>query len=203
MELSLHLIYFKNNIIHICKKNKYLKNGCRPVRMPMLTPVPCSNNQQWAREHQNWTTWQWKESDLVWWITFSFTSLGWPGACASLIWGTHGTRMHYEKKASQRRQCDALGNVLLEDWERTNFYGVCYYYWPLGSQCFIVLAIHLFLSSHLIISKTMKLPYLEMLSIKLARQWEIYNVSSLSHQLGKKTWELDLEKLQPLFTGRL
>jgi len=30
-----------------------------------------------------------------------------------LSWGTHGTRMLYGKKASRRRQCDALGNVLL------------------------------------------------------------------------------------------
>ncbi|KAK3543439.1 hypothetical protein QTP70_020917, partial [Hemibagrus guttatus] len=42
---------------------------------------------------------------------FSFTSCGWLGACASLTWGVHGTRMHYGNKASWRRQC--LGNVLL------------------------------------------------------------------------------------------
>ncbi|KAK3563425.1 hypothetical protein QTP86_028167 [Hemibagrus guttatus] len=30
----------------------------------------------------------------------------------SLTWGTHGTRMHYGKKASRRRQCPALDNVL-------------------------------------------------------------------------------------------
>ncbi|KAK3509829.1 hypothetical protein QTP70_012764 [Hemibagrus guttatus] len=29
------------------------------------------------------------------------------------LWGTHGTRMHYGKKASRWRQCHALGNVLL------------------------------------------------------------------------------------------
>ena len=33
--------------------------------------------------------------------------------CLSLTLGTHGTRMHYGKKASWRRQCDAFGNVLL------------------------------------------------------------------------------------------
>ena len=48
----------------------------------------------------------------VWWITFSFTSHGWLGACASLTSGTHGTRMQCGKKASLQRQCDALGNVL-------------------------------------------------------------------------------------------
>ena len=35
--------------------------------------------------------------------------------CTPLTWGTCGTRMHYEKKASQWRQCDGLGNVLLEN----------------------------------------------------------------------------------------
>ncbi|KAK3575103.1 hypothetical protein QTP86_020701, partial [Hemibagrus guttatus] len=39
----------------------------------------------------------------------------WPGACASLTWGTHGTRMHYGKKASWWRQCHALGNILLKN----------------------------------------------------------------------------------------
>ncbi|KAK3523406.1 hypothetical protein QTP86_031805 [Hemibagrus guttatus] len=34
-------------------------------------------------------------------------------ACASLTWGTHGTRMHYGKKVCRRRQCPALDNVLL------------------------------------------------------------------------------------------
>ncbi|KAK3574005.1 hypothetical protein QTP86_034358, partial [Hemibagrus guttatus] len=46
-------------------------------------------------------------------ITFHVTSRGLPDACASLTGGTRGTRMHYGKKASQRRQCHALGNVLL------------------------------------------------------------------------------------------
>ena len=33
----------------------------RPVRVPMLTPVHRRKRQQWAREHQNWTTEQWKK----------------------------------------------------------------------------------------------------------------------------------------------
>ncbi|KAK3519768.1 hypothetical protein QTP70_003892 [Hemibagrus guttatus] len=33
----------------------------RPVRVSMLTPVHCRKRQQWAREHQNWTTEQWKK----------------------------------------------------------------------------------------------------------------------------------------------
>ena len=40
-----------------------------------------------------------------------FTSRGWAGASASLIWGTHGTRIHYGKEPSQ----DALSNVLLRN----------------------------------------------------------------------------------------
>ena len=28
---------------------------------PLLTPVHCRKNQQWASEHQNWTTAQWKK----------------------------------------------------------------------------------------------------------------------------------------------
>ena len=39
-------------------------HSCRPVRVPMLTPVHCRKHQQWAREHQNWTTDQWKM--VVW-----------------------------------------------------------------------------------------------------------------------------------------
>ena len=54
-----------------------------------------------------------EEYDLVWWIMIPVMSRGWPGVCASLTWGTHGTRMHYGKKVSWQRQRDALGNVLL------------------------------------------------------------------------------------------
>ena len=36
-------------------------HSCRPVRVPMLTPVHRRKHQQWAREHQNWTTEQWKK----------------------------------------------------------------------------------------------------------------------------------------------
>ena len=35
---------------------------------------------------------------MVWWITFLFISRGWPGGCASLTRGTHGTKMHYGEK---------------------------------------------------------------------------------------------------------
>ncbi|ROL53769.1 Transposable element Tcb1 transposase [Anabarilius grahami] len=34
---------------------------CRPVRAPMLTPDHHRKRQQWTREHQNWTTEQWKK----------------------------------------------------------------------------------------------------------------------------------------------
>ena len=36
-------------------------HSCRPVRVPMLTPVHHRKCQQWAHEHQNWTTEQWKK----------------------------------------------------------------------------------------------------------------------------------------------
>ncbi|ROI79367.1 hypothetical protein DPX16_7255 [Anabarilius grahami] len=36
-------------------------HSCRPVRVPMLTPVHRRKSQQWAREHQNWTMEQWKK----------------------------------------------------------------------------------------------------------------------------------------------
>lgn len=39
---------------------------------------------------------------LVWWLTFSFTSRDWSGACAPLTWGT---RRHYGKEA---RQCQGM-----------------------------------------------------------------------------------------------
>ncbi|TMZ23716.1 hypothetical protein EMF65_34440 [Klebsiella pneumoniae] len=31
-------------------------HSCRPVRVPMLTPVHRRKHQQWTLEHQNWTT---------------------------------------------------------------------------------------------------------------------------------------------------
>jgi len=34
---------------------------CRQVRVPMMTPVHRRKSQQWTREHQNWTTEQWKK----------------------------------------------------------------------------------------------------------------------------------------------
>ncbi|ROL50430.1 Serine/threonine-protein kinase pim-2 [Anabarilius grahami] len=39
-------------------------HSCRPVRVPMLTPVHRRKCQQWAREHQNCTTEQWKKVAL-------------------------------------------------------------------------------------------------------------------------------------------
>lgn len=33
----------------------------RPVRVPKRIPIHCQKCQQWAREHQNWTTKQWKK----------------------------------------------------------------------------------------------------------------------------------------------
>ena len=36
-------------------------HSCRPVRVPMMTPVHRRKHLQWAREHQNWTLEQWKK----------------------------------------------------------------------------------------------------------------------------------------------
>ena len=52
-------------LIERCQKNHCIcllhmgLHSCRPVRVPMLTPVHCQKRQQWACEHQNWTTEQW------------------------------------------------------------------------------------------------------------------------------------------------
>lgn len=59
-------------------------NRCRPVRLPILTPVHCPKCQQWASEHRNWTPAQWKKIGLIWWITC--TSHGWLGVCCLLCW---------------------------------------------------------------------------------------------------------------------
>lgn len=48
-----------------------------------------------------------EEGGLVWWITLSFRSCAYLGACASL------TRKRDEECNIGRRQCDPLGNVLL------------------------------------------------------------------------------------------
>ncbi|ROL43068.1 Rho guanine nucleotide exchange factor 2 [Anabarilius grahami] len=105
-------------------------HSCRPVRVPMLTPVHHRKSQQWTREHQNWTTEQWKK------VAWSDESGGWPGvcACASLTWGTHGTRMHYGKKASRRRNCrETLGPAIHVDVTLTP---------PLQSPHSLILASH-------------------------------------------------------------
>ena len=36
------------------------QQSCRPVRVPMLTPVHHRKHQQWKHEHQNWSREQWK-----------------------------------------------------------------------------------------------------------------------------------------------
>ncbi len=46
--------------------------------------------------------------------------------CSQFPWGTHGPRMHYGKKASWRRQCDVLGNVLLGNFGSCHSCG-CYF----------------------------------------------------------------------------
>uniref|UniRef100_A0A4W4FCP1 Netrin 5 n=1 Tax=Electrophorus electricus TaxID=8005 RepID=A0A4W4FCP1_ELEEL len=55
--------------------------------------------------------------------------------CVLLTWGRCGTRIHYGKNASQRRQCDNLDNVLMEDlgpWHSCECYFDIY---PLPKHC--------------------------------------------------------------------
>lgn len=76
----------------------------------MLTPIHHWRHQQC--KHHNWTIEQHgrRWSGLINRILFYIT---WSGVYASLTWWTPGTRMHYRKKATPGRQCDALGNVML------------------------------------------------------------------------------------------
>lgn len=46
-------------------------------------------------------------------INHIFFYITWMTGCVSLTWGTNSTRMHYGKKSSRKRQCDALDNALL------------------------------------------------------------------------------------------
>ena len=39
-------------------------SSCRPIRVPMMTPVHRRKRLQWARERPNWTMEQWKK--VVW-----------------------------------------------------------------------------------------------------------------------------------------
>ncbi len=61
--------------------------------MPVMIPVHCRKHLQWACEYQNIIMEQWKK--VARWITFSFRSDGWLGACVSFNWGRDGSRMHY------------------------------------------------------------------------------------------------------------
>lgn len=51
--------------------------------------------------------------DLVGRLTFSLAPCELPGGYVLLTWRRGGTRMFYGKRASQWRQCNTLGNVLL------------------------------------------------------------------------------------------
>ncbi len=55
----------------------------------------------------------------------SFTSCRWLGVHELFTWGRDGTRMHYGKKVSWQRHCDALGSVLLGNlgsWHSCEYY---------------------------------------------------------------------------------
>lgn len=80
----------------------------RLVRVHMLSPVHRQRHLQWVCECHHWTMEQRKMGGAGLMNPISFTSCGWLGACVWFTWGRDGTRMHYGKKASRRRQCDAL-----------------------------------------------------------------------------------------------
>lgn len=77
-------------------------NRCRPVRLPMLTPVHCPKCQQWASEHRNWTPAQWKKIGLIWWITC--TSHGWLGVCVVSL----GNTCHQDAVLEEGKLADAV-----------------------------------------------------------------------------------------------
>ena len=95
-------------LVVYCSLLHMMLHSRRPIMVPMLTPLPPPTMGMWASELDYAAM---KNGGVVWWLTFSFTSRGWLGA--SLTSGTHNTRMHYGKKTGRRRQCNALGNVLL------------------------------------------------------------------------------------------
>ena len=93
----------------------------RPVRVPMLIPFTAEST---INGHVSIRTGPWSNGrrwpglrNLV------FFYITWMARCMSVLsWGTHGTRLHHSAShclhwpaflASQRRQCDALGNALL------------------------------------------------------------------------------------------
>lgn len=55
---------------------------------------------------------QWKKVAWPGLINHVFFYIRWMVGC---LWGIPGTRIFYGKKASQQRQCDGLGNGLLEN----------------------------------------------------------------------------------------
>lgn len=77
----------------------------RLVRVSMLKVTTMDT---WASELDHGAM---EEGGMVWGIKFSLTSHGRPGA--SLTCATPGITTDCSKKASQRRQCDALDNVML------------------------------------------------------------------------------------------
>lgn len=83
------------------------------VRKPVVNQCPCWPLTTPKSAYNKQVSTGTGPQSLVWLITFNYISGGLPDACVSLTWGRDGTRIHYEEKASQQKQCDAPGNVLL------------------------------------------------------------------------------------------
>ena len=70
-----------------------------------LTSVPCEEEPTmgtWASELDHRAM---EEGGLVWWMTFSFTSCGWPGVCASL---TFGNTWHHDALWEEGKLVEAV-----------------------------------------------------------------------------------------------
>ena len=89
----------------------------RLVSVPMLTPF-----YRLKCQHSMWASKLDQKARLFFCFFFYIT---WRTMC---MYGSnlHGTRIHYGKKASQWRQCDILGNVLLGNLGSCHPYG-CYF----------------------------------------------------------------------------
>uniref|UniRef100_A0AAY5JYT4 Cadherin domain-containing protein n=1 Tax=Esox lucius TaxID=8010 RepID=A0AAY5JYT4_ESOLU len=80
------------------------------IMVPRLTPVHCQKLLEWACEHQNWTTEQWKKVACSDESSFLLHHMDGQVRVAYLENSWHQDALW---EASRWRQCDALGNVLL------------------------------------------------------------------------------------------
>ena len=97
--------------------------GCMAADSPKAVTM-----DMWASELEQWNKVAWSDES-------SFLSHYVDGQVPVCHWRTHGTRMHYGKAASQWMQCDALGDVLLENLGSCYSYGCCFETFHLPKPC--------------------------------------------------------------------